>query len=248
MTPEDASRLKRERDYHDARYEEETRTSAGKYYEVDASQRVYRGHLASVGSGDRVLEYGCGVGSAAFDLAAAGAVVTGIDISPVAISKANAEAVERGVETVRFVEMDAEALHIDDASVDVVCGSGILHHLDLDRATAEIQRVLRPGGWAVFKEPLGANPLINLYRRLTPGMRTPDEHPLVDHDFDRMEQRFDSVDVECFNLVALAGVPFRRLPGGRRIVEVLHAADRWIFARVPPLRRWAWIAVIRLQV
>ncbi len=36
MTPEDASRLKRERDYHDARYEEETRTSAGKYYEVDA--------------------------------------------------------------------------------------------------------------------------------------------------------------------------------------------------------------------
>jgi SAM-dependent methyltransferase len=247
MSAEGADRLRREREYHDARYETETRASAGKYYAVDASEGAYRDHLEAVAPGERVLEYGCGVGSAAFELAAAGAEVTGIDISPVAIAKARAEAERRGLEGVHFVEMDAEALEIAEASVDVVCGSGILHHLDLDRAASEIWRVLRPGGRAVFKEPLGSNPVINLYRRLTPKMRTRDEHPFLDADFERLRQRFETVDVEVFNLVALAGVPLRRVPGGSRILAGLHAIDRWLFMRVPPARRWAWIAVIRLQ-
>jgi SAM-dependent methyltransferase len=248
MTAEDTDRLRREREYHDARYELETRTRAAKYYEVDASEHAYRGQLGALGAGDRVLEYGCGVGSAAFDLAVAGAAVTGIDISPVAIARAQAEADRRGLGTARFLAMDAEALQLADGSIDVVCGSGILHHLDLERATSEIRRVLGPDGWAVFKEPLGSNPLINIYRRLTPSMRTPDEHPLLEADFRRMRQQFQHVDIECFNLLALAGVPLRRAPGGRRLVAGLHAVDRWLFNRIPPLRRWAWVAVIRLQV
>ena len=36
-----------------------------------------------------------------------------------------------------------------------------------------------PGGLAVFMEPLGRNPLINRYRRLTLTLRTVDEYPLM---------------------------------------------------------------------
>jgi hypothetical protein len=48
---------------------------------------------------------------------------------------------------------------------------------DLSLACSEIARVLRPGGPAIFVEPLGHNPLINAYRKRTPALRTVDEHP-----------------------------------------------------------------------
>jgi len=246
MDGDDSGRLAREQAYHDARYEDDRRPGAA-YYAVDASRDVYLGHLQTVRPGEHVLEYGCGAGSSAFDLAAAGAEVTGIDISPVAIRMAEDEAARRGLTKARFTEMNAEDLQVDDGSIDVVCGTGIIHHLDIDRAMSEVRRVLRPGGWAVFSEPLGVNPLINLYRRLTPRMRTPDEHPLVTADLELMRERFASIDVQYFNLVALAAAPLRSLPGGPRVAAVLHRVDRWLFRHLPFTRRWAWIVVVRLQ-
>ena len=115
--------------------------------------------------------------------AAAGAHATGIDISPVAIEMGVREAASRGLrDRTHFAVMNAEALDFPDASFDRVCGSGILHHLDLKKAYGEIARVLRPNGYGIFLEPLGHNPLINWYRRRTPQMRTEDEHPLLKSD------------------------------------------------------------------
>ena len=73
---------------------------------------------------------------------------------------------------VRFQVMNAEVLEFPDASFDLVFGVAILHHLDLDTACAEFLRVLRPSGTAVFLEPLGHNPFINLVRWATPAART----------------------------------------------------------------------------
>ena len=42
----------------------------------------------------------------------------------------------------------------------------------------EISRILKPNGKLLFIEPLGTNPLINFYRKLTPKSRSKDEHPL----------------------------------------------------------------------
>jgi SAM-dependent methyltransferase len=203
--------------------------------------------LGEVPPGARVLEYGCGTGSAAFDLAARGIDVLGIDISPVAIATAEGEALTRGVgERTRFAVMNAEALDLPDRSVDVVCGSGVLHHLDLTRSFPEIARVLTPSGWALFVEPLGHNPLINAYRRRTPAMRTPDEHPLRVEDLALAGTHFEMVSVDYFQLLTLASVPFRRFAIGGRLRATLHQADQWLFRRVPALRRHAWVAVIRL--
>ena len=41
-----------------------------------------------------------------------------------------------------------------DASVDVVFGIAILHHLDLPQAAREVWRILKPGGRAIFQEPV----------------------------------------------------------------------------------------------
>src|SRR3546814_3139995 len=70
-------------------------------------------------------------------------------------------------------------------------------------------RVLRPGGRAVFIEPLGLNPAIELYRRFTPSARTPDEHPLLRRDFRRFDAAFGSTSCRFYGLATLAAVPFR---------------------------------------
>jgi SAM-dependent methyltransferase len=243
----DEQRKERERAFHDERFADETRGAVDKYYAIDAGKARYRELVATHGGHEkRVLEYGCGVGSEAFDLAAGGAHVTGIDISGVAIETSRDEASERGV-SVDFFEMDAEALTFPDDSFDLVCGSGILHHLDLERAFGQIARVLSPGGTAIFMEPLGHNPVINTYRRLTPKLRTSDEHPLLVDDFEIAERTFALVELEFFNLTSLAAVPLVRLPGGASLLGLLRRFDQWLFRRSARARRWAWVVLIRVS-
>jgi SAM-dependent methyltransferase len=251
VTPEaDQARLDREASFHDRRFAADTRAEADKYYAVaSASFEFYRARTLDNVQGLDVLEYGCGLGASAFDVAARGGRACGIDISPTAIAMAEQGAAERGVaERTRFVVMNAEALDFPSASFDRVCGSGILHHLNLDVAYAEIRRVLRPGGYAVFLEPLGHNPLINWYRRRTPHLRTEDEHPLMRHDLDAASACFTRVDARFFDLAALAAVPLRRSHLFGAAQKVTAAVDRVLLAPYSPLRHLAWVVVLQLGV
>ena len=218
-----------------------------KWYLLHSAQDFYRELLQSRCSGADVLEYGCGPGSHAYFVAEHGAGnVVGIDISPVGIEKAAAEAEERGLENISFRVMDAERLQFDDNSFDLICGSAIIHHLDLDRAYSELARVLRPTGTALFVEPLGHNPIINLYRNLTPGLRTVDEHPLLFDDLKRADEWFGIVRARFYYLAALAAVPARNTPAFDGLVRTLEAIDRLAFRYLPPVRRFAWYMVLEL--
>jgi SAM-dependent methyltransferase len=253
-------RYERELQFHDERFGNEGAVrSADRFYAVnDACERDYRGALGRTSGGARVLEYGCGTGSHAFALAAGGRIVTGIDLSPVAVAEAERQArseagppddrVGPGVlENPSFLEMNAEKLEFDDASFDLVCGSGILHHLDLVRALPEVRRVLRPGGRAVFVEPLGHNPLINLYRRFTPSIRTEDEHPLRVDDLARFGDHFGRVSVRSYAALALLAIPLRRFGSFGPVLAFLNRMDAALFRRVPYLARHGWTALIELE-
>jgi ubiquinone/menaquinone biosynthesis C-methylase UbiE len=249
MAPtEPSSRQQRERDFHNDTFARNTRAPAAKFYEIHrASRDAYARQIHERPDDTDVLEYGCGRGSAAFDLAAAGARVTGIDISDVAIDQATARAAELGVaDRSSFLVMDAERLACADASFDLVCGTSILHHLDLDHAYGEIARVLRPGGHGVFLEALGHNPLINLYRRRTPLLRTVDEHPLRVGDLELARRYFSGVSLQYFNLASLAALPLRRRAAFPAVADALERLDQLLFRRIPYLRRHAWMAVLRL--
>jgi SAM-dependent methyltransferase len=149
-------------------------------------------------------------------------------------------------DALRAMVMNAEALDFENGRFDAVVGTGILHHLDLTVVYEQIRRVLAPTGRAVFIEPLGANPLINVYRRLTPRMRTPDEHPLVDDDIVLAWRYFDAVTVDYFNALSLLAVPLRSSSRFPEIVGRLTAADTWLFQRLPATRALAWTCVIDL--
>ena len=248
--PRDDERLAREASFHDVAFASHTRSRTWRFYDAgrDAYER-YDGLLdRMVRPGSRVLEYGCGPGGRAFALARRGAVVHGIDISPVAIDIARATARERGVaQRTTFEMMDAEALELPADSFDLVCGTSILHHLDIERAYREVARVLRPSGRAVFLEPLGHNPLFNAYRRLTPGMRTRDEHPLRLADLDAAGACFGGLTLEHFSLLSPAAAALHGRASFERVAGALQRIDRRAFATVPALRRWSWTVVMVLS-
>ncbi len=125
--------------------------------------------------GGSVLDYGCYDGSITDALLRRQPQrLVGIDISTTAIARAKARFGDR----VDFRVMDAHHMDFPDDSFDLVAGRAILHHLDYETAIREIGRVLKPGGQAVFMEPLRDNPAVALFRHLTPRAHTDDELPL----------------------------------------------------------------------
>lgn len=240
-------RLQRERDYHNDAFANDVRAVADKYYStVKRCFDDYDRTLLNSVAGKSVLEYGCGPGSRAFAIAKAGAHVTGIDISDVAIKMAAKKAEAAGVKAT-FAVMNAEALEAGDDSFDKIVGSAILHHLDLDASYSEIVRCLKPDGVGVFVEPMGHNPVINLYRNLTPKLRTEDEHPLLFSDITLAKKYFENVVVRYYNLTSTGAFLFEKTPVFKPILGLLDALDKGLFSILPPIRRWAWYCVIELH-
>lgn len=244
-----AERVAREREYHNQRFadDSEREERLGRYYAaIGYGFDLYRRRVRDEARGRSFLEYGCGTGSVAFELAGTAREVIGIDISDVAIQKARQTARHFGLHNVRLLVDNAEGMQLPDASVDVIAGSGIVHHLDIPRAMSEIRRVLRGGGVAIFAEPLGHNPLLNWYRQRTPHLRTPDEHPLLVKDLVAMAGGFSWMRVTYFGLVApLLGLWSREPRRGSRLTRFIWWLDRWL-CKVPLLNRQAWYCVVEL--
>lgn len=237
-----------EQEFHDQQFQYDTRAFFRRFYEVtSASRRQYEDFLFARSGGRDVLEYGCSDDPFVLKLARRGARGVGIDLSPVAITQARIRAQREGVSSVRFEVMDGEDLEFADASFDVVCGTGVLHHLEIERAFAEIARVLRPGGSAIFIEPLGHNPALRVFRALTPRFRTRDEHPLAIADIDLARRRFELVNADFHHLLGLAAFPLRHRRSFPAVLDRLDRADRALFAHCGPARSWAWLLVLTLQ-
>ena len=94
----------------------------------------------------RVLELGTGPGFFAILLCELGYDVTAVDLTPAMLVEAKKNAGQLA-DSIRFLEMDAEALAFEDASFDVVISRNLTWNLPHpDAAYAEWARVLRPGG------------------------------------------------------------------------------------------------------
>lgn len=244
--PPAGRRYRKEIEFHDQAYTEQTRARMVGFYAIGQFAKAYYRRLLEIHRpAGRVLEYGCGDSSHALRLAEQGAALIGIDISGVAVERARQGAAQKGVRP-SFVVMNAEQLGFRDSSFELICGAAILHHLDLRAAWPEIARILTPGGTAIFVEPLGHNPLLNLFRKLTPGLRTADEHPLLIEDLRTTSQYFSHLQTRYFQLVSLLCAPLSRWPGFTALLRTCEGLDRAVFALLPFMRRFAWQVVLVL--
>jgi SAM-dependent methyltransferase len=238
-----AARLASEREFHNNRFKEgDSRQAQLKYYwAVERGAERYAAEVDRLARGADVLEYGCGPWASAGRLGPAAKHVHAIDISDEAIRIAQQNC---PLANVTFSVRDAMDMRFPDASFDLVFGSGVVHHLDTAACAREVSRVLRPGGHAIFWEPLGLNPLINVYRWMTPSARTADEHPLLPRDIRLLREHFASVELEFYGLASLAAVPFRNSGAGQMAKRALELVDDAVFL-LPGIRFLAWYSIIR---
>ena len=120
--------------------------------EADAYERGRPGYADTVvadlvdtfqlGPGRRALDLAAGTGKLTRQLVASGADLVAVE--PLAALRAQFGVV---LPAVTVLDGTAEAIPLDDASVDAVFVAQAFHWFDPDRALAEISRVLRPGGF-----------------------------------------------------------------------------------------------------
>jgi len=186
------------------------------------------------------LDLACGTGKNAIEAGKHGARLSiGIDLSSVRVTQARQSASQLGMQNVKFAQADAENTQLPDSSIDAVICSGILHHMDLSYVIPEIRRILRPGGRMLAVEALDYNPLIKLYRRLTPDMRTEWEkaHILSLHDVRFMAHFLEVNRVRYWHPVSYVAA---KLPGTLGIWELIDRA----LERVPMIQLLSWIFTI----
>ena len=154
------------RAYYDAfstEYERHRGTAdPGGYHELlDELEAQFVAHF---GTGREVLEVGCGTGLVLQRIAGFASRAVGVDLSPGMLERARS----RGLDV---QEGSATQLPFPDASFDVACSFKVLAHVpQVERALAEMARVVRPSGTIVaeFYNPIS---LRGLLKRLGPAGR-----------------------------------------------------------------------------
>lgn len=194
-------------------------------------------------AGRRFLDYACGNGTYSVQAAKAGAaLVVGIDISATSVQNAAENSALEGVgSALRFLQRDCEQTQLRSNSFDAALCSGMLHHLDLNRAYPELHRIMASGGRVLCVEALAYNPAIQIYRKLTPSLRTEWEskHILTMREV-RLAKRWFRVENVRFFLMAAPLATL--LPAGalrRAGLRAGHAADA-VLTRVPLVQLWSW--------
>ncbi|MEW5802367.1 MAG: class I SAM-dependent methyltransferase [bacterium] len=98
----------------------------------------------------RCIDLGCGAGNYSIYLASQGFEVTGIDLSPTAISRAQENAAKKGVHcTFLVADMLADGLDKVQGTFDFAFDWGVLHHIFPEKRMeyiAQVHKKLKSGG------------------------------------------------------------------------------------------------------
>jgi ubiquinone/menaquinone biosynthesis C-methylase UbiE len=142
---------------------------------------------AEIGAGHVALDYGCGPGWLAIELArrvGPKGHVHAVDINTDLLARAVRHAADEGVaDRMTFHHAENDRLPLADATVDRVITKNVLEYVsDLHATLVELRRVLRPGGrlhvvdsdWGMLAvEPLGEKTIAELFAAASIAYKTP---------------------------------------------------------------------------
>lgn len=204
--------------------------------------------------GATVLETGSGFGELTCWLAMNGANVIATDISSTCLDVVRERARRNGVsDRIRTLNTPIEVADgVEDESVDLVFGRTVAHHFDLGPAARSMYRALKPGGRAVFAEPvllLGdwvfrlrrSRPVTKVF---PPFVHTPDERSFDREMIAELSAPFDAVTIEYFGILTRVS-SFVRVPD--RLYERVSVLDQAVLDRIPATRSLSKYMVIRLD-
>jgi SAM-dependent methyltransferase len=167
-------------------------------------------HIATIGAdvvsavsrlvpldGAAVVDLACGTGSVALAASAAGARVTGVDITPELIALAAEKATASGV---TWVTGDASGL--PGGSFDAALSNMGIIFVEPAGQVAEIARLLRPGGvlgfssWVPDRDIPFYKPVVAVLGSPPASAYSPDQWGIADVITDRLAADFDDVTIE----------------------------------------------------
>jgi SAM-dependent methyltransferase len=214
-------------------------------------------HFPSL-EGVTVCEFGCGYGIVGAYLAQRGARVFAFDIADSNVIVAQRTARVNGVSDRMVIQiMQGECLSYPDDAFDLVFGNAVLHHLHIPTAVHGIRRVLKPGGVAIFREPLGENRLLECARncplRSSGHRHTADERSFLYSDMEAIRAVFpdarfrESELLTVFRALVRGNVGMASILRFESVMQKMARVDRWILSRCPAIRRLASYGVLTMQ-
>jgi len=205
----------------------------------------YLGPLA----GKSIIDIGCGYHPTPIYFALAGAErVCACDVSPKAVQFMRHLVNLYGVaDRVTVYESPVERMPFASGEFDLMHGEAVLHHISLPPAAPEIRRVLKPGGRAVFKDPLGHNPILEFVRDHMPAVTGKSaakgtDRPMTVEDVEGFGRFFASYEYRTFGLTSMAAM-LLRLPRRSTMTQAMHSLDNAVIASFPIMKRYAQYVV-----
>ena len=137
-------------DYSAIKTRQKAAWSSGDYAVVGTTLQIVGETLAEaldLRAGQRVLDVAAGNGNATLAAARRWCEVVSTDYVPALLERGRERAAAERLESIAFLEADAEALSFDDAAFDAVVSTfGCMFAPNPPRVAAELLRVCRPGG------------------------------------------------------------------------------------------------------
>jgi len=182
---------------------------------------------ASITSGQRILDIGCGTGSFAVLLMRqrADVEVIGLDPDPKALRRAKAKATRAAV-SIQFDQGFADQLPYESRSFDRVFSSLMFHHLDeqtQQRTLTEVLRVLKPGGSFHLLDFASNDHSSHPDSHESSSHRSHSLHSHLMHLFHPRNRLQDNSDAGILGLMTGAGFPnVQKVKDGRMLFGLLR--------------------------
>src|SRR6266404_6267028 len=134
---------------------------------------------------------------------------------------------------------------LHDGSIDVILCMSLIHHLDIDKVSGEMLRVLAPTGYIVLKEPIRLSKSYAAVCKLVPEHShiSDFEHPLTQGELATIMEPFTAEGL-CYFRLPIVPMAIRWLPAGNEVAWKLSA---WALRNLPPTKVYATSIAMRLR-
>ncbi len=152
---------------------------------------------------DNVLDYGCGTGTAAIEIASSVKTVKGIDISSKMIEAAKGKTVDRKVKNIDFAQTTIFDEKLETGSFDVILCFNLLHLVeDTPKVMQMINELLKPGGLIISATPCIRGTLLGVL--LSPVSKIGLIPPITSFKISELEDlmtdgNFEIIETECLH-------------------------------------------------
>ena len=186
-----------------------------------------------INSNTRVMDLCCGDGIHSINLGYLSNHVIATDIAENSIEIAKLRAKALNINSIQFFKGDAEDIQFPDNSFDLVTCVGSISYLELEKFTAEVIRILKPGGKFIALDSFNHNPIyrFNRYIHYLKGNRTLSTLNRIPSKktFVYFEKQFQSIEKYYFGIFTFIGPLLGRFFSEKTVKKIIDYLDKKMF-------------------